>query len=185
MRARFACPRGDRRNTRRLPRYPLPCATVRRIVIAAVVIVAAAGVAAYWLLGRDSGEDVAAFFTLPTPTVCESGALAISASNGHFAAFAEGRELAESGDKFLIADISVRNDGSVVAPVSENSFYLTEHPGQRHQAAVLKAGAASLSANLGPGGTASARLAFSVPASVGAAKLVYDDGCAHQEWLVP
>lgn len=158
---------------------------MRGIVVAVVVLVAAAGGVAWWLLGRDSGEDVAAFFTLPTPTVCESGALAITASNGHFAAFTDGRELAETGDKFLVADVAVRNDGSAAVPVSENAFYLTEPPGDMHPPAALKSGARSLSANLAPGAEATGTLAFSVPASVGAAKLVFDDGCTHQEWLVP
>ncbi len=153
--------------------------------MAAVVLVVAAGGAAYWLFGRDSGDDVAAFFTLPTPTVCESGALAITAADGHFAAFTEGRELAQSGDKFLVASISVRNDGSAAMPVSEEHLYLTERPGQTHRPAALKGGAVALSATLEPGATASGVVAFSVSAPVGAAKLVYDDGCTHQEWLVP
>ena len=76
-----------------------------------VVLAAAAGGVAWWLLGRDSGQDVAAFFTLPTPTVGESGTLAITVSNGHFVAFTDGRQLAETGDKFLVADVTVRNDG--------------------------------------------------------------------------
>jgi hypothetical protein len=155
------------------------------VIFVVILLAAAIGGVAYWLLGRDDGEDVAAFFTLPTPTVCESGALTITATDGHFAAFTAGRELNESGDKFLLADISLRNDGSAPVRVSEESLYLTERPGEVRRAAALKPGAAPLAVDLAPGDTASGTVAFSIPADVGAAKLVYDDGCTHQEWLVP
>ena len=145
---------------------------------------AAAG-SAYWLRARGDSGDVTAFFTLPTPRVCEAGVLAITASDGHFAAFTDGRVLAESGDKFLVATVTLRNGGSTAVPVSEDDFYLTERPGKEHPPAALADAATKLAASLEPGASLSGLLAFSVPPSVGAAKLVYDDGCIHQEWLVP
>jgi hypothetical protein len=157
----------------------------RFIVLAAILLAAAVGVGSWWLLGRDSGDDVAAFFTLPTPTVCESGALSVDVSNAHFAAFSPGRVLAETSDKFLVADIAVRNDGAAVATVSEDNFFLTERPGEQRSPAALVPSAKTLSAALDPGATLSGTLAFSVPPSLGAAKLLFDDGCSHQEWLVP
>lgn len=48
--------------------------------MATVRFVTAVAGAAYWLFGRDSGDDVGTLFTdLPPPSSCESGALAVMA----------------------------------------------------------------------------------------------------------
>ncbi len=150
-----------------------------------MLLAGALAFAGYWLFLRDGGEDVAAFFALPTPTICGAGELAIEATDAHFAAFTEGRAPARQGDKFLLVSISVTNRGKSAQVIEERHFSVTDRPGRSYGPAGLPGRSTRLAGSLGPGETVSDEAAFGVPAAVGAAKLVYDDGCTHQEWLAP
>lgn len=166
------------------PGNRIPCGTVRTIT-AAVLLAGAIALAGYWLFLRDSGDDVAAFFALPTPTVCGAGELAIEATDAHFAAFTEGQAPPRQGDKFLLVSVSVKNRGASTQSMVEGHFRVTDRPGRSYGPTALAGRTARLSGRIAPGETASDVVAFGVPTAVHAAKLVYDDGCTHQEWLVP
>jgi hypothetical protein len=156
---------------------------------AAIAITAAAGllvlIGAFWLARRDSGDDVARFFTLAIPSVCSTGELAIDAANPRFAAFLPDRQPERRGDKFLSVDVSIRNVGAAPQAVDIAHFQVSDRPGRTFPATTAGGQQTRLSGPLAAGETVSERIAFGLPVGVGAAKLTYDDGCTRQEWLVP
>jgi hypothetical protein len=142
-------------------------------------------IGAFWLARRDSGDDVARFFTLATPSVCSAGELSIDIGDARFAAFLPARQPERRGDKFLSVDVSMRNAGAAPQPVDFAHFTVSDRPGRTFAATPADGQQTKLAGPLAPGEAVSDRIAFSLPASVGAAKLTYDDGCTRQEWLVP
>jgi hypothetical protein len=152
-------------------------------VAAAIGLVVLAG--AFWLARRGSGDDVARFFTLATPSVCSTGQMEIDVANARFAAFLPNRQPERPGDKFLSVDVSMRNAGDAPQALDLAHFHVSDRPGRTFAAGTADGQQTKLAGSLGPGEAVSERLAFSFPASIGAAKLTYDDGCTRQEWLVP
>jgi hypothetical protein len=142
-------------------------------------------IGAFWMARRNGGDDVARFFTLATPSVCSAGELRIDVGNAGFAAFLPGRQPERRGDRFLSVDISIRNAGAAPQVIDLAHFLASDRPGRTFPAAPAAGPQTNLTRPLAPGEAVSERIAFSLPASAGAAKLTYDDGCTRQEWLIP
>lgn len=153
-------------------------------IAAGVAVAVLAGAGALWLARRDSGDDVARFFTLATPAVCHTGELSIAVNDARFAAFLPGKQPINGGDKFLRVDVSIKNNGGTARAIDAAHFMLSEQSGGSYTE-TSDAGETGITSTLEPGETASGPVVFSIPASIGAAKLVYDDGCTRQEWVVP
>ena len=138
-----------------------------------------------WLARRGGGGDATGFFTLATPSACSTGRLEIDAANARFAAFLPGHQPEHPGEKFVAVDVTITNAGAASQTLDIARFTLSDRPGRTFAAIPADALSAKLSGPLAPSAEASGRIAFGLPASVGAAKLTYDDGCTRQEWLVP
>ncbi|MHB8377639.1 MAG: DUF4352 domain-containing protein [Dehalococcoidia bacterium] len=151
---------------------------------AAAIAVAAAlffGIRA--LNDRDSDAHIAAFFAVPTKTTCGTSALDLALERAGFAA-SYGGHAPSGGGKFLVATLTVTNRGGGEERGLAARFVLRELSGRAHHAEASSDGVAAWGA-LAAGAAARGSLAFAVPLTLGAAKLVYDDGCTHQEWVVP
>lgn len=153
--------------------------------MAAVVIVAAGSIAAavYGVAALRGGSDdsrMRAFFTLPTRTSCGAGDLAISVEDTHFAAFVAGGGLTSKQGKFLIVRFTISGGAPGTALHPATDFVLAEASGRRYAPVIEPRGAPAT-----PGLMAAQELLFDVPQTFGAAKLVFDDGCGHREWIVP
>lgn len=148
--------------------------------IGVIAVAAFFGVRA--LVGGTSGPDVAAFFRAATPRPCAGARLTLSVSNASFAASRNGSAPA-SGGKFLIVDLAATGTADRERALVPQDFSLLDVEGRRYSLDPVSDAVWTPA----PDATASsgAVLAFGVPRDLGAAKLVYDDGCARQEWVVP
>jgi len=153
---------------------------MRPVIAAAVILLGLLGAATTIIVWRFRGENdearLRAFFTLPTRSSCDGTAPAISVRDSRFSAFVPGLPGLESKrGRFLIVDYEVaEGDAAALA----GRFALVSPSGDRYAPldAVIPATLAT------PPGTV---LLFDVPLDLGAAKLVFDDGCSHEEWLAP
>jgi hypothetical protein len=157
---------------------------MRVYVMVAALAVALLTLGWFWF-GRDDRSGGVAFFNLATPSVCRAGELSIGVSGGRFTAFLPGRKLTQLGDRFLSADVSLRNAGAVPQAVDLLRFTASDAP--EHAFAVMEAddGQPGLTTLLSPDAEVSGKIAIELPPSVRAVKLTYDDGCTRQEWLLP
>ena len=155
----------------------------RRILLfaaAAVVLIAAVGGALAFLM-RDDGSD-ANFFALATPRTC---GLEISVADAHFAAHIGASVPLTPRAKFAIVTLAVRNNGSDRIILDALRFTMSEPNVSPKPPQAVSGAGSPLPGVIESGESVTGSLVFDVGAAAGAAKLVYDDGCAHQEWLVP
>lgn len=150
-----------------------------RLAAAAILLGLLAAAAALGVWRFRGGSDEArlrAFFTLSTRTSCDGSAPSISVEDSRFSAFVPGLpELRSKMGKFLIVDYTVAGqDAATLA----GRFALAAPSGDRY------APIDAASTGGGPAPPAGVLL-FDVPQELGAAKLVFDDGCSYQEWLAP
>ncbi|MDE3096925.1 MAG: DUF4352 domain-containing protein [Chloroflexota bacterium] len=135
------------------------------------------------LVDRGDHGGVAAFFAVPTRTICGAGTLDLALDRAGFAASYRGRP-PSAGGKFLVATLTIVNHGAGEARGLAAHFALREPSGRAYAPDAASDGIAAWRA-LAPAANAQGSLAFAVPLTLGAAKLVYDDGCTHQEWVTP
>ncbi len=167
------------------------------LVGAAMIAVVAAVVTAYFVT-RDDGApatqsasvrtprptDTAVptdFFIASTERPCTDSMLDISLNGARFAAFVAGAPPAPRGSKYAVIDITLSNRGTAPLQFDVAHFAMADAPGRRYDAVP----AAPISPEIGPAQPVSGQLLFSIPSTAGAEKLSYDDGCLHQEWIVP
>jgi hypothetical protein len=152
----------------------------KRVVFAAIAVIglsaAITAVAVSQFRGGDDDTRLRAFFTLPTRSSCDASSPTITVDSAHFSAFvpdSAGRRSKQG--KFLI--VTYTTPGSDAAQLSGH-FILAVPPGDHYQP--LSASSPST-----PTASSATELVFDVPQDLGAAKLVFDDGCSHEEWLAP
>ena len=155
------------------------------ILIGAVVVVGCAvlGIVAavVALRGDDEESRTRAFFTLPTPSSCADSDLQVSIDDSHFSAFVPGSRLGSTQGRFLLVKFTA--SGTALPPATElaGRFILAEASGRRYTPVDESHGATPET------GTSprQQQLIFDVPQALSAAKLMFDDGCVHQEWISP
>jgi hypothetical protein len=150
----------------------------QRFALAGVVAVAAVAAAVAALQLRGGGDDarLRAFFTLPTRSSCDATSPPITVETSRFAAFVPDQPgLRSQQGKFLIVAYSV--SGAAAAAMSGH-FILAAPSGDRYRPLAASPGPT-------PADPATAELLFDVPQDLAAAKLVFDDGCTHAEWITP
>ena len=158
---------------------------MRKATIAAAVILVVAVAGAFTIYaiagrGHDDESRLRAFFTLPTPTRCGAAdAVDISVGDRHFAAFVEG-DIASKEGKFLLVTLTAAGERLPSRAALASRFVLAEPSGKRY--VPIAAGTADQAA---PSSPRQQELVFDVPLTLSAAKLILDDGCAHQEWIAP
>jgi hypothetical protein len=156
------------------------------MLVLAIAFVALAVVgAALWLWLRDDDRDGADFFLLPTAVTCAGRELRIELEDASYTAHFEDEAPAISGNKYLVADLRVTNQAAVPLGLSLDAFTILEPPDGEFPVARTAGDIAGGRPDLPSGSGLSGQLLFSVPREMAAGKLVYDDGCAHEEWLVP
>jgi hypothetical protein len=157
---------------RRLRTLPARVAAAAAVVTLAVAAVAAA------LQLRGGGDDarLRAFLTLPTRSSCDASSPPITVETSRFAAFVPDQPgLRSEQGKFLIVAYTV--SGAAAAAISDH-FILAAPSGDRYRPRAASPGPT-------PADPATAELLFDVPLDLAAAKLVFDDGCTHAEWITP
>ena len=138
--------------------------------IVAVTVAAAATFAVLRLRGDDRDAALRAFFDLPTPSSCDASAAAISVESSHFSAFVPGSSVSSTRGKFLIVVYSAPNDPP---PDLTDHVVVVESSGDQYSPLPSSADVPAQ------------ELVFDVPTDLTAAKLIFDDGCTHQEWIAP
>lgn len=145
-------------------------------LLCTVAIAAAAAFGVYRLRSGSGDAHLRAFFALPTRSSCSTSAPSITVEGSRFSAFVPGRgDVKSVRGKFLIVRYSA--PGAAAASLAGH-FVLAEASGTRYQPL---AGVESAPATPSTG----SELVFDVPQDLGAAKLLFDDGCTHQEWIAP
>ena len=150
-------------------------------VVVATAVLAGIFVAAVALRSDDEEARTRAFFTLPTPSSCAGSDLEIVVDDRHFSAFVPGSGLRSVLGKFLLVNFAA--SGSALPSPTElaGRFILGEASGRRYTPVAEPGGATPLAA----ASPRQQQLIFDVPLALSAAKLTFDDGCTHQEWIAP
>ncbi len=154
-----------------------------RLIAAAVVcgVVAAAVVGARVIIDHNGEPGAAAFFAVPSARACPAAALDLSLTSAVFAASVHGSGPA-SGGKFLVATLRAVNHASQPHPDLTRDLRLTDINGHVYK---VEGAPPANWAPLAATATAEGDAAFGIPLELAAAKLIFDDGCTHDEWVVP
>ncbi len=145
----------------------------KKLLFAGIVTAAIVGAAIVIALRVRGGSDdsrLRAFFELPTPSSCDASAAAISVESSHFSAFVPGSSVSSTRGKFLIVVYSAPNDPP---PDLTDHVVVVESSGDQYSPLPSSADVPAQ------------ELVFDVPTDLTAAKLIFDDGCTHQEWIAP
>ncbi len=139
------------------------------LVAIAVVVAVGAIVVASRLSGGD-GADEASFFAEATAVTCNGSPAGITVDGARFAAFS-GDLTAGGSDKLALVDIRDANTRTGDALLQSFTLAEPDETFTLERVDLMSDGRYTL--------------AFRVPKGSGAFKLVFDDGCAREEWLIP
>jgi hypothetical protein len=156
-----------------------------RMVVAMIVaaILVATGTAFWlWRAGRDDSASARAFFAPATPSSCTTDNWNLTV-RAHFSAFVAGSSIKSKEGKFLVAVIDVRNRGGSDQFITPDDFKLVVPSGKAYPQILNEADPPWPTAVTSD--SFRSELVFDIPLVFGAGKLVFDSGCAHQEWIVP
>jgi hypothetical protein len=158
---------------------------MRAWFIIGALVVAVLGV---WYVAEEIDDDPSLGDLIEAfdPTPCPSDEIAFVIHRGDVQTiFIDGAltYTADRGEKWLVIDVEIENPGDTPFKIAEADFDLLDSNDRPYEWTILGFDSTEeLDGTVNPGESLRGKKAFSVPASIDEATLVYDNDCIERRW---